>query len=30
VQRKDKRPSSAVVEFEKYLISQSQMDPTDK
>jgi len=30
VQRKDKRPSTAVMEFEKYLIAQSQLDTTDK
>jgi len=30
VQRKDKRPSMAVVEFEKFLISESQIDATNK
>jgi len=30
VQRKDKRPSTAVMEFEKYLIAQSQLDSMDK
>jgi DNA-binding transcriptional LysR family regulator len=30
VQRKDKRSSTAVMEFEKYLIAQSQIQARDK